>query len=253
MTLPTERTIEAGGLTFQVEYRHFGGDRGPAIRVFAPVGEETIQLLRFDCFEKDPHYHYDPEGKNRHWSLPKSEVPDPVAWSLEKLGSCAAEMVRDAGFPEVAAKVDVSAVTRAISQVEAAIREMTPPQLGLTGIHHTSVVVTNPDRARAFYSGILGLQEVKYPSTFKFPVIWFDLGEEQVHLIIRNEADTFSPRHFALHVQDAVAARKALKAKGVEIRETVEIPGADRFFVTDPDGNQIELIQWKVPWGKGPM
>jgi hypothetical protein len=25
----------------------------------------------------------------------------------------------------------------------------------------------------------------------------------------------------------------------------VLIPGADRFFVTDPDGNRIEIIEWK--------
>ncbi|MBI2195144.1 MAG: VOC family protein [Planctomycetes bacterium] len=162
-------------------------------------------------------------------------------------------MLREAGFPEAAAGVDPGAVSRAIPLVEAALRELTPPALGLTGIHHASVIVTNAERARSFYGGILGLKEVPYPSTFKFPVIWYQLEEEQVHLILRNEADTFSPRHFALHVQDAASARKVLKEKGIEIRETVEIPGADRFFISDPDGNQIELIQWKVPWGAGPM
>ena len=26
-----------------------------------------------------------------------------------------------------------------------------------------------------------------------------------------------------------------------------------RFYVHDPDGNMIELIEWQVPWGEGPM
>jgi hypothetical protein len=39
----------------------------------------------------------------------------------------------------------------------------------------------------------------------------------------------------------------------VAIEETVKIPGAERFFVFDPDGNRIELIEWQIPWGDGPM
>jgi len=28
--------------------------------------------------------------------------------------------------------------------------------------------------------------------------------------------------------------------------EATPIPGADRFFIADPDGNRIELIEWGV-------
>ena len=28
------------------------------------------------------------------------------------------------------------------------------------------------------------------------------------------------------------------------LEETTPIPGADRFFIADPDGNRIEIIQW---------
>jgi hypothetical protein len=52
---PSER-FDAGGVVFDVEYRVFGGDRGPAVRVFGEVDGRNVQLLRFDCFEKDPHY-----------------------------------------------------------------------------------------------------------------------------------------------------------------------------------------------------
>jgi hypothetical protein len=34
----------------------------------------------------------------------------------------------------------------------------------------------------------------------------------------------------------------------VPVAETVLIPGADRFFVSDPDGNRIEIIQWFHPY-----
>ena len=32
------------------------------------------------------------------------------------------------------------------------------------------------------------------------------------------------------------------------IQEATKIPGADRFFVFDPDGNRIEVIQWLEPY-----
>ena len=124
---------------------------------------------------------------------------------------------------------------------------------GITRIHHHSVIVTDARAARGFYARTLGLKEVPSPSTFTFPVLWFALGDQQLHLMIKDKPDPDSPRHVALGVRDAAAARTALKAKGVRIEETVEIPGADRFFVRDPDGNRIELIEWKVPWGEGPM
>lgn len=118
----------------------------------------------------------------------------------------------------------------------------------LTGIHHCSIVVTDMERARQFYGGVLGLTEVERPANFTTPVVWYEVGSEHVHLIPSERPDLQSPRHFALRVDDARAAREQLRARGIEIQETVPIPGADRFFIHDPDGNMVELIQWNEPW-----
>ena len=53
--------------------------------------------------------------------------------------------------------------------------------------------------------------------------------------------DTPSPRHFALRVADVMAARANFRAHGIDAQETTPIPGCDRFFVRDPDGNRIEI------------
>ena len=116
--------------------------------------------------------------------------------------------------------------------------------IGVTRIDHVSVLVTDLGRARAFYRDILGLNEVPKPKVFDFVALWFDLGGQQLHLLQKPAADTPSPRHFALHVPDTMAARKHFAAHGVPTDETVTIPGADRFFVHDPDGNRIEIIHW---------
>ena len=118
----------------------------------------------------------------------------------------------------------------------------------LTGIHHSSIVVTDMGRARHFYGELLGLPEVERPSNFVTPVVWFEIGGEHIHLIPSDHPDAESPRHFAVHVDDARAARGYLRTRGIEIQETVPIPGADRFFIQDPDGNTLELIHWERHW-----
>jgi glyoxylase I family protein len=123
--------------------------------------------------------------------------------------------------------------------------------LPISQIDHVSVIITDVERSRRFYGGLLGLKEIPKPSTFDFVAIWYDLGNMHVHLLQKEQADTISARHFALRVADAPAARVHFRQHDVEIHETTLIPGADRFFVRDPDGNRIEIIQWLRPYGSG--
>ena len=115
-------------------------------------------------------------------------------------------------------------------------------------IDHCSVIITDVERSRRFYRDFLGLKEINGPRTFDFVVLWFDLGNNMLHLLLKEHADTISPRHFALRVTDANAARRHCKEHGVPLSETTPIPGADRFFISDPDGNRIEIIQWLRPY-----
>src|SRR5437588_7630892 len=120
--------------------------------------------------------------------------------------------------------------------------------LSVTAIDHCSVIITDLERSRAFYGGVLGLKEIPRPSTFDFIVVWFDLGNQHLHLLLKDRADTLSPRHFALRVSEIAAARAHCRAHGLAMQETTPIPGADRFFIADPDGNRIEIIQWLRPY-----
>lgn len=121
-------------------------------------------------------------------------------------------------------------------------------QLKFSQIDHCSVVITDVERTRRFYRDLLGLQEINKPRTFDFVVLWFALGGQTLHCLLKEKPDTISPRHFALRVTDASAARTYLRRHGIPLQETAPIPGADRFFISDPDGNRIEIIQWLRPY-----
>lgn len=120
--------------------------------------------------------------------------------------------------------------------------------LNVTQIDHVSVIITEIPRSRRFYRDILGLREIAKPKTFQFSVAWFDLGNQHLHLLLKPAADTRSPRHFALRVADIQQARDHMRQQGIAIEETTKIPHCDRFFIHDPDGNRIEVIQWLEPY-----
>jgi catechol 2,3-dioxygenase-like lactoylglutathione lyase family enzyme len=120
--------------------------------------------------------------------------------------------------------------------------------LEVTYLDHVSVVITDVERSRRFYGELLGLREIRKPRTFDFVVVWYDLGSQHLHLLLKDAPDTTSPRHFALRVRDAASARAYFRERQVPTQETTPIPGADRFFLHDPDGNRIEIIQWLRPY-----
>ncbi|MFM7110653.1 MAG: VOC family protein [Planctomycetota bacterium] len=123
--------------------------------------------------------------------------------------------------------------------------------LNIEGFDHVTVLITDMARARAFYGGMLGLVEIGRPRSFDFKAVWYQVGDRQLHLLVKPEADTMSPRHFALRVRDVAAARARCVEVGLPTAETTKIPGADRFFVRDPDGNRIEIIRWDTPYDPG--
>ena len=122
------------------------------------------------------------------------------------------------------------------------------PALQVQKIDHCSVIITDVERSRRFYHDVLGLKEIHKPRTFDFVVIWFDLGDQHLHLLLKDRPDSRSPRHFALRVTNAASARTYFRELGIATEETTPIPGADRFFIHDPDGNRVEIIQWQRPY-----
>ena len=109
-------------------------------------------------------------------------------------------------------------------------------------IDHVAINVTDLERARAFYGGILKLKEVPRPKSFDFAGAWYRIGTVDLHLISRGDVEQQSRRHFAFSVSDVRAAARAVEAGGFPVTwDSYKIEGLDRFFTRDPDGNRLEF------------
>src|SRR5256886_1760326 len=120
-------TIGVGELRFNVRYtRARTGDHGPSLRIYGDVEGKPVQLLRFDCFENQPHFHYDPDGKNNRIFLNTTRVSDPIAWTIDYLRGNFTSLVRIAGYGKLADQLDETALTATLPGIEKALRESAP-------------------------------------------------------------------------------------------------------------------------------
>jgi hypothetical protein len=128
-----ETQIEAGPLKFALQYRkEIMTDQGVCIQVIGQVNGEDEEILRFDCFDQTPHYHYGTQKKNERINLDKTTTGNPIGWTMDQLRSRLPEMVRRAGYDEIADQLDnfklASLVGKKLDEVEDTAREMASGQ-----------------------------------------------------------------------------------------------------------------------------
>jgi|GEM_PF-240433 catechol 2,3-dioxygenase-like lactoylglutathione lyase family enzyme len=116
-----------------------------------------------------------------------------------------------------------------------------------TGINHVTVLVRDKQRSEKFYVETLGLEPVRLGSS-----LWIRVGQSFVHVTDSSgEPPVNSFQHLCLEVRGLPAAMKVLAAKGVELfgldSRLARFPldpdnlGQNQVFLSDPDGNLIEL------------
>lgn len=114
------------------------------------------------------------------------------------------------------------------------------------GIDHVQLAAPPQceDRARRFFGEILGWSEVPKPTHLQGRGgLWFQCGAQQVHIGIQQDFTPATKAHPAFHVRDINGLRAHVMQCGLTPIDDEPLPGAERFYVTDPFGNRLEFLE----------
>ena len=125
----------------------------------------------------------------------------------------------------------------------------------ITDIGHVAFRVSNLERALDFYCGKLGFREAfrlereGRPSPW---IVYLSIAENTFIELFPVPAETVTPAdsqasyaHYCLTVDDLPATLAELAGRGLEIsgEPRLGLDGNWQYWLTDPDGNRIELMQ----------
>jgi len=116
---------------------------------------------------------------------------------------------------------------------------------------HFGLRVADLERSLAFYTGV-GYDVVgDVPETPLGHLTMLKLpGDEFVTIELVHDPSeplTAGPAHFVIKVESMDSTVEALIARGIAVEAPTSPDGSDTFltaWITDPDGNRIELVQW---------
>jgi catechol 2,3-dioxygenase-like lactoylglutathione lyase family enzyme len=116
-------------------------------------------------------------------------------------------------------------------------------------LHHVNVTVPAEleEATRHFYGALLGLEQVPKPAAARQNGAWYQIGDNQLHLSVDDEPQgPISSRHICFNVSSLTETETRFRDAGFEILpDPRPIPGTERFYVRDPGGNQLEIVQQK--------
>ena len=140
----------AGPVTFIARHELWDGniqdhaDQGVAIMVASDVDGKETALLRFNCFDIERSYIYGPENPDLKIEGPlmlggKAITPsgvgklyrmdpiadgNPIGWTIKTLEKKLPVMLERAGYPEIAAELDLEEVVLVLPDLESCAREL---------------------------------------------------------------------------------------------------------------------------------
>jgi len=122
-------------------------------------------------------------------------------------------------------------------------------------LDHFAIYVTDLERSEKFYRQHLGMSVRARIGTEQ---VLLNCGDTLLALFAKPnlqtpvepgaQADPLGRVHFAVNVSasDWQAARAEYKAAHVPVSEPINWGDHDCFYITDPDGNLIELMSWRA-------
>ena len=138
--------IHAGPIDFAMSYRQeIMDDQGLCLQVYTKVGDHDTEILRFDCFDQNPHYHYGPENYNIRLHMDKTTAGNPLGWTLGNIRNKLGEMVRRSGYEDLANNLDAHPVSDdTLDELESTARNMSLE--GRRTVHHLMPEMLDGDK-----------------------------------------------------------------------------------------------------------
>lgn len=124
-------------------------------------------------------------------------------------------------------------------------------------LDHVQIIIPkgSEDKARNFYGGLLGLEEIQKPESLRSTGgVWYKFTGGELHLGARTPNEIIlSPdikrnhgsEHPAFEIENLDEVKEFLKQSSVGLKEEIPIPGRKRFSFFDPFGNRIEFLEYE--------
>ena len=118
--------IDTGAVSIAMGYRdEIMDDQGLCVQVYSMVDGKDTEILRFDCFDQSPHYHYGPENHNIRLDMDKTTIGNPLGWTLSQIREKLPAMVSRAGYDDLSAKLEANPIPKkTLNELEGKAREM---------------------------------------------------------------------------------------------------------------------------------
>src|SRR5262245_56011343 len=112
--------LASGRLRVRVRRREVGGDGGVSIELSGATRGEPAELLRFDLFRRDPHYHV--PASAAQIDLDAARDGDPLEFALACIRQGLPELLGRANQPELARSVEATA-SAALAELASRVRD----------------------------------------------------------------------------------------------------------------------------------
>lgn len=107
--------------------------------------------------------------------------------------------------------------------------------------------IGSEELARKFFKDILGFKEIQKPEALKKNGgVWFAFNNVHLHIGIEQPFTPARKAHPAFEVENIEALKQHLSKNDINYIKDDKLPGAKRFYVDDPFGNRLEILEWEV-------
>ena len=123
---------------------------------------------------------------------------------------------------------------------------MSAPSFSVEGFHHVQLAMPpgGESDAEAFYAGVLAFEVVPKPDHLAARGgRWFRSGATELHLGVEDGFRASTKAHPALRVRGLRALRERVESAGLAVEDDTQLDGHERWYLRDPFGNRLELIE----------